>query len=276
LSVPVTVIICALDEERNIGDCLRSVVWADQVFVVDSFSSDRTAEIAKSLGAEVVEHRWEGYSTQKNWAMESLPIKHDWVFFCDADWRIPDALAGEIEAAVMDSTSEIVGYHIPWRFVFIGKLLKHTGGYSARNLALFRRSAGRYDARQVGERPNLSGKTALMRNVFVHDDHHDMFHFLYKHNRYSTWEAMERLRLEGPDARQYHWTGDWGDKRQYIKHKIWYRLPCRPLIRFIMMYVVFGGFLDGFEGLALAVNISKYEFDIDVKLHEMRRSTKKC
>src|SRR6267143_5018628 len=110
MSAPVSVLVPTLDEEDNLAECLRSLAWADEIFVVDSFSHDRTVEIAREHGAQVVQHAFESYSRQKNWALESLPFRNDWVLIVDADERVPSELRDEIESVVSNSAQD--GYYV--------------------------------------------------------------------------------------------------------------------------------------------------------------------
>src|SRR5574341_1352030 len=141
-----------LNEELRIRRCVVSGSWAGEIFVVVSFSSDSTVELAREIGARVFEHKWEGFSAQRNWALDNLPFSNEWVLFCDADWIIPGELAEEIRASIASATDVITGYYLPWGFSFLGDVLKHAGGYEHFVLCLFRRSAGRYEQRGVHER----------------------------------------------------------------------------------------------------------------------------
>ncbi|MCL5026068.1 MAG: glycosyltransferase family 2 protein [Chloroflexi bacterium] len=155
--VPLSVIVCTLNEEANIGNCLRSVGWASQRFVVDADSTDRTAAIGRSLGATVISHPWRGYSDQKNWALDNLPIEHDWILCLDADEVVPPPLAGEIRGIVADSPPRYAGYYVARRLIFMGRWLKHCWWYPDYTLRLFKREAGRFEKRLVHERLVLRG-----------------------------------------------------------------------------------------------------------------------
>src|SRR5947208_10652805 len=115
------------NEEKSIGDCLRSVAWAPEIFVVDSESTDRTTEIATSLGAKVFAHPFEGYAAQRNWALENLPFSNEWVLMLDADERVPLALAAEITEVVRSDREGNAGFYLGRRFLFLGRWLKHGG-----------------------------------------------------------------------------------------------------------------------------------------------------
>src|SRR5207249_789568 len=136
-NVALDVLILTRNEEKNIADCLQSVAWARELFVVDSDSSDRTADIAKSFGASVFVHPFEGYATQRNWALENLPFSNEWVLMLDADERVPPALAAEIAKVIRSNGKGIVGFYLVRRFLFLGRWLRHGGLYPTWLLRLF-------------------------------------------------------------------------------------------------------------------------------------------
>ena len=149
MSAGVSVLVPTLDEELNLTECLRSVEWADEVFVVDSFSRDRTVELARSSGATVVQHAFESYSRQKNWALDTLPFRNDWVLILDADERATSGLRCEIEATLRNT--DYAGFYVNRRFIFLGAWIRHAGWYPSWSLRLFRHRLGRYDDREVHE-----------------------------------------------------------------------------------------------------------------------------
>src|SRR5947208_15176837 len=136
---PVSVLVLSRDEAANIGECLESLRWADEVFVVDSLSTDRTAEIARALQAKVHLHPFVGYADQRNWALQNLPFAHDWVLMIDADERIPGALADEIREVLSRSSDAYSGFYISRRLFFMGRWLRHGGLYPTWLLRLFKR-----------------------------------------------------------------------------------------------------------------------------------------
>src|SRR5215813_7353760 len=155
MNARLAVLIPTLDEELNLPECLDSVSWADQVFVVDSLSRDRTVEIARARGAQVAQHAFENYSRQKNWALDTLPFAHEWVLIVDADERVTTELRAEIEALLARPVH--AGYYVNRRFIFLGTWVRHAGWYPSWNLRLFRHRLGRYDNRAVHEHVVLDG-----------------------------------------------------------------------------------------------------------------------
>jgi glycosyltransferase involved in cell wall biosynthesis len=271
-SAPLTVIVCTLNEVLNLPDCLSSVGWAEQVIVVDGGSADSTAAVAETLGAEVVRHDWAGYSLQKNWALDTLPIRHEWVLFLDADERVSVELAREISAIVRGDVRSPAGYYVARRLIFMGRWLKRCFWYPDYNLRLFRRTAGRFESRLVHETVVVEGEVGYLANDLIHDDQRDLAAYISRLNRYSSLEAREIHHLRS-GCRQSEfvpaWRGTWGQRRRALKERVWYRVPLRPLVRFVWKMVVRRGFLDGREGLIFTVLACINDWQADAKVHEL-------
>jgi glycosyltransferase involved in cell wall biosynthesis len=273
VSAPVSVLVPTLDEELNLSECLASLKWADEVFVVDSFSADRTLEIARDHGAHVVQHGFESYSRQKNWALDSLPFRNDWVLIVDADERVPSELQAEIESVVSNSAQD--GYYVNRRFIFLGRWIRHAGWYPSWNLRLFRHRLGRYDDREVHEHVVLDGSVGYLRHDLLHLDRRGLDAFIARHNRYSTLEAAARLKAlrDDPDRARLpvSFLASPVHRKRFLRERVWPRVPAKPLALFVYMYVVRAGFLDGGAGLALCVFHAFQEFMVGLKLAELRR-----
>jgi glycosyltransferase involved in cell wall biosynthesis len=276
VSAPVSVLIPTLNEELNLPDCLAGVAWADEVFVVDSFSHDRTVEIARARGAEVVQHAFEGYSRQKNWALDTLPFRNEWVLIVDADERVTPELRCEIERVVGpggDANSD--GYYLNRRFIFLGTWVRHAGWYPSWNLRLFRHRLGRYDNREVHEHLVLNGRAGYLKADLLHADQRGLEAFVARHNRYSTLEATARWKAESnaPDRARLPVSllASPVQRKRFLRERVWPSLPAKPVVLFIYMYLLRRGFLDGRAGLALCVFHAFQEFMVGLKLAELRR-----
>lgn len=270
--VTVSVVIPTLNEEIHIRRCIESVQWADEIFVVDAFSTDSTVEIAETCGAQVFRHKWEGYSEQKNWALEHLPFTNEWVLFLDADEYPTPELVEEIWRKVTEVDNDIAGYYVNRRMIFLGRWLKHCWWYPDRTLRLFKHRLGRFDSRSVHERVVLQGKAGYLKHDLIHENLKSLHEYIDRHNRYSTLEALEMYRIKVQKQRgdfNAAFFGDWGQRRRAIKEKIWYNLPLRPLVRFLWMYFFRLGFLDGREGLIFTLLASIQEFHINAKYYEL-------
>jgi len=282
VTVPLTVVIPALNEEQNLPDALRSVARADEVIVVDSHSRDRTAEIARQAGAEVVEFEFRpGGPKKKSWALSNLSFRNPWVLLLDADERVPPALWQEIEAAVAGGDSAD-GYYVDRELVFMGRRMR-----SFRpnwNLRLFRRGTARIENleltdvpgtgdNEIHEHVTVEGRVGYLRTPLVHDDYRGLTAWLDRHNKYATWEAhlYDRFRREPLGARPLDLLRLDPFSRKRLLRRVWVRLPFRPGLRFTVWYFARRGFLDGRAGFVFCVLMSYYEFIIGAKLAELRR-----
>jgi glycosyltransferase involved in cell wall biosynthesis len=267
------------NEAANLLRCLSSVDWADEIFVVDSQSTDGSIEIAQKNGAQVVQFQFDGaWPKKKNWALENLPFRNDWVFILDADEVLPPEAAEEFARAIAN-TGGIAGYWINRRFMFMGRWLRHAY-YPNWNLRLFRHSLGRYE--KLTDAGTQSGDNEVHEHVIVQGptgrlccemDHYafpSVEVFVEKHNRYSNWEARvsadRRLRGSASAIR----SGPVGRRRKL--KLLSQRLPCRPLLRFLYIYVWQKGFLDGREGYYFARLHAMYEFLSVAKTYELTRT----
>ncbi len=282
--LPVSVLIPARNEEANLPACLESVARAGEVFVVDSQSSDRSIEIAERHGAKVVQFQFDGrWPKKKNWSLENLPFRHEWVLIVDCDERIPPELWDEIETAIQQLDCD--GYYLNRKVFFLGQWIRHGGKYPDWNLRLFRHAKGRYENlkteeicntgdNEVHEHVILSGKVGYLKQDMLHVDFKDLYHWLERHNRYSNWEAQVYLnRLNGKDEQGTigaNLLGTAVQRKRFLKN-IWVRLPFRPLLRFILFYIIHLGFLDGKAGYIYGRLLSQYEYQIGVKLYELRQ-----
>jgi glycosyltransferase involved in cell wall biosynthesis len=280
--IPVSVLIPAKNEEANLPACLESVARADEIFVVDSQSDDRTSEISESYGAKVVQFHFEGgWPKKKNWSLENLPFKNEWVLIVDCDERITPELWDEIATVIQNS--ECDGYYINRRVFFLGTWIRHGGKYPDWNLRLFKHASGRYENLGTEDVPNtgdnevhehvvLPTQAGYLKNDMLHEDFRDIYHWLARHNRYSNWEARVYFNLltgkEDGGTIGSNLFGDSVQRKRFLK-RIWVRLPFKPLLRFVLFYVIQLGFLDGKAGYLYARLLSQYEFQIGAKLFEL-------
>ncbi len=284
--IPVSVLIPAKNEEQNLPACLASVARADEVFVVDSQSSDRSIEIAESLGATVVQFDFNGtWPKKKNWSLENLPFRNEWVLIVDCDERITPELWDEIAIAIQNP--DYSGYYLNRRVFFLGVWIRHGGKYPDWNLRLFKHQLGRYEnlktegVRNTGDNEvhehvvmSNPGTVGYLKEDMLHEDFRDMFHWIARHNRYSNWEARVYYNiLTGQDDSETIGANLFGDavqRKRFLK-KVWVRLPFKPFLRFVLFYFLRLGFLDGRAGYIYGRLLSQYEYQIGVKLYELRQ-----
>lgn len=274
MNVNVAVIILTFNEELNLPYALASVRgWAREVFVLDSFSSDRTVELAVADGCTVVQHRFVDYGSQRNFALSELPITAEWVFFLDADERLSDGLKREITAKIAEVPREN-GFFVRFRLLWMGKWIRH-GYYGAWLLRLFRHGHARCEARAANEHVIVDGELGHLHHDILHEDHNGLTRWIEKHNAYATKEA-EALLLEPPEGElDARLLGTQTQRKRWIKLRLWNRLPpiARPLVYFGYRYVLRGGFLDGPEGLSYHMLQGLWLWLlVDLKYLEMQRA----
>ena len=277
--IPVSVLIPIRNEAANLPRCLASVAWADQVFVVDSQSSDGSGAVATAAGAEVVQFQFNGvWPKKKNWALEHLPFRHEWVLILDADEVMPPESGAEIGARIAEAGP---GFWINRRFMFMGGWLRHAY-YPNWNLRLLRHRLGRYERlvqgatqsgdNEVHEHIVVQGTTARLRCEMDHYAFPSIDVFVEKHNRYSNWEA--RLEVEDGLAAGGHGLQSSAPALRRRLKRWSRRLPFRPTLRFLYVYLIQRGFLDGKRGYYFARLHAFYEFMSVAKAAELRRAAR--
>jgi glycosyltransferase involved in cell wall biosynthesis len=245
----IAVVILTLNEEANLPQALGSVFgWADEIFVLDSFSTDRTIEIAKSYGCRVFQNPFENYAKQRNHAITDLPIQAEWIFFLDADEWITDELKQEITERLAKNPVEN-GFLIKRRLIWMGKWVRR-GYYPTWILRLFRRTRGRCEERAVNEHLIVDGKVGYLKNDFIHEDRKGIDHWIAKHNRYAVREALELINREKATHQeeiQARLFSSQAQRKRWLRNRVWNRLPplIRPFFYFFYRYLLRGGFLDG-------------------------------
>jgi len=262
----IDVLIPTLNEAGHIVEAVNNAKILGNVFVLDSISTDGTQELARQAGALVVENKFKNYSQQKNWALDNLPFTGEWIFILDADERITGDLRDKIFARLAkDKVTE--GYFINRLLLFMGKAVRNGGLYPAWNLRLFRRGRARYEDRSVHEHMICQGPTDYMPGEMLHIRRETMDAYLAKHIRYADMESDEWVAWRLGKSRnapveqlfRHHLR-----LRQWMRRQLWPRMPLRPVWRFLYMYVVRIGFIDGAAGWHLARLMGSYEYMISL------------
>jgi glycosyltransferase involved in cell wall biosynthesis len=271
----ISVVILTKNEEQDLPGCLQSVVWSDDVHVFDSYSNDRTLEIAREYGVKVTQRKFDGYATQRNASLKEVTFANPWVLILDADERIPEACAIEMKDAVSNA-GEVVAFRIQRRDFLWSTWLKHAQ-ISPYYLRLVRPDRVHYE-REINEVLVPEGPVADLKEPFDHYPFSKgMTHWLDKHNVYSTMEA-ERCMEERGGNLKFSWkkalfSRDFSEKRFHQKG-LFYRFPGRPLLKWLYMIVGRRAFLDGSAGITYATLQSIYEYFIVLKQKEMERDDK--
>jgi glycosyltransferase involved in cell wall biosynthesis len=267
----VSILILTLNEEANLAECIASCGWSDDIVVFDSMSEDRTLDVAKSNGARVAQRRFDNYAAQRNAALTTVEYKHPWVLMVDADERVPPELAAEIEMTTAGAGADIAMFRMRRKDFFFGKWLRRSSGYPSWFGRLVRLGHIRVE-REVNEEYIAEGRVLHLREHLHHYPFNKGIGYWFeRHNRYSTLEAIAKLRMNDDRiALRAVFSRDPIDRRRSLKQLL-YRVPLRPLIVFFYLYIVRLGILDGRPGFYFSRMRAAYEMMIDLKVVEARR-----
>jgi glycosyltransferase involved in cell wall biosynthesis len=267
----VSIFIQTLNEEKNLPACLDSVAWADDIHVLDSFSTDGTERICRQRGVHFYQRKYEGRGPHQNWAMQNIPWKYPWVFYLDADEHMTPPLRDEIRAIAADPAERRVAFWCGRKNFFRGKWLRFSmpPGHIMR---FFKPPHIRFE-RLANPVPVVDGPVGYLRNHFLHYNFSKgLAEWIERHNRYSTYEAIETLKaLRNRPLRPANLLSPDPMTRRLELKNLSFRLPARPLLKFLYMYLLRGGFLDGGPGLTYCTLQAFYEYLIVQKVTELRR-----
>jgi glycosyltransferase involved in cell wall biosynthesis len=270
-----SIYILTYNEELDIAACIESAQLSDDVIVVDSISSDRTVEIAARYPVQIVQHAFESHGRQRTWMLKEVPTKYEWVYILEADERMTPELFAECLEAIQ--TSEYVGYYVAERVMFMNRWIRYCTQYPRYQLRLFHKDKVWFSDYGHTEREVCDGLTSFLKETYPHYTcSKGLTRWIEKHNRYSTDEAVETLhQLEAGTVnwRKLLWGRSEVERRRALKD-LSLRLPGRPIVRFIYMYVLLGGFLDGKAGFTWCTLQAFYEYLILLKVWELKQATK--
>ena len=265
----ISVLILTKNEQQDLPECLESVAWSDDIHVLDSESTDATVGIAEDFGATVTVRPFDGYASQRNFGLQ-LPFKHPWVLILDADERIPIALASEMRKFVGTAPSNVAAARMRRRDIWWGRWLKHAQ-ISPYFVRLVRAGRAHYE-REINEVLVVDGDITDLAQPFDHYPFSKgLDHWISKHNTYSQMEAevIAKGAALKPTWKNALFGKDFNERRMHQK-AIFYRLPARPLIKFVYMLLVRRAFLDGWPGIRYAILQAIYEYFIVLKTKEIQ------
>ena len=254
----ITAIILTYNEEKHIARVLENLrPVCDEIYVIDSFSSDQTVEIARRSGAKVLQNKFLNYARQFEWAMRNAPISTDWVLRFDADELLTDELAEELTRTLSTLPPDVTGLNMNRRHVFLGKWIRHGGRYPLTLLRAWRKDCAKIEQRWMDEHMHLlRGRAVNLKHDFIDHNLNDLTFFTAKHNQYATREAIDVIgrrhglfQVSGSlDATE---TSRQAAVKRWVKLQIYNRLSIGigPLAYFLYRYFLQLGFLDGREGL---------------------------
>lgn len=280
---PISVIILTYNEKKNIEDCLKSIYsWVDEIFVVDSYSTDRTLEITRSYTDKIFQHSFETQAKQFNWALDNLPLKNEWIMRLDADERVTTKLKEELIKKLVEISESVTGLYVKRRVYFMGRWIKHGGYYPTWLLRIWRKEKGYCEVRWMDEHIKITeGKVVFLDNDIVDDNKKDLHWWIGKHNSYATREAIDILNLKFNflkyDNIKPAFFGTQEQRKRWLKEKLYARMPLfiRPFLYFVYRYFIKFGFLDGKEGLIWHfLQGFWYRFLVDAKIYEIEKRAK--
>ncbi len=267
----ISIFILTHNEERDIAACIESALVSDDVIVVDSFSSDRTVEIAERYPVRTIQHAFESHGKQRTWMLQNVPTQHEWVYILEADERMTPELFSECIAAAR--SGEHVGYYAAERVMFMNQWIRRSTQYPRYQLRLLDKQRVWFDDYGHTEREVCNGSTGFLQATYPHYTCGKGFErWIEKHNRYSSDEAAETIRQlsdHGVDWRALFWGRTEVERRRALKD-LSLRMPLRPLVRFIYMYFFLGGILDGRAGFTWCMLQAFYEYLITLKVWELQ------
>jgi glycosyltransferase involved in cell wall biosynthesis len=270
----ISIYILTYNEEIDIAPCIESALLSDDIIVVDSFSTDRTVEIASRYPVRVVQHKFESHGKQRTWMLENIPTKHEWVYILEADERMTPELFQECLKA--SQSQETIGYYVAERVMFMEKWIRYSTQYPRYQMRLFKKEKVWFTDYGHTEREVCQGKTGFLQETYPHYTcGKGLSRWIDKHNRYSTDEAKETLRqLQSGNVnwRDLFFGKSEVERRRALKD-LSLRLPFRPLLRWIYMYFFLGGILDGRAGFAWCTLQAFYEYLILLKVEELQQES---
>lgn len=267
-----SIYILTYNEERDIAACIESALLSDDIIVVDSCSGDRTVEIAAQYPVRIIEHPFESHGKQRTWMLENVSAKYEWAYILEADERMTPALFQECLETIQGA--EHVGYYVAEQVIFMDRWIKHSTQYPRYQLRLLKMGQVWFTDYGHTEREVCNGSTGFLTETYPHYTcGKGLSRWIEKHNRYSTDEAKETLRqLSGG---QVEWRelffGETEVERRRALKNFSLRLPLRPIVRWVYMYFVLGGWRDGEAGFAWCTLQAFYEYLIVLKVKELQR-----
>jgi glycosyltransferase involved in cell wall biosynthesis len=271
---PVSVVILTLDEEINLAAALDSCAWSDDVHVVDSGSRDRTADIARARAVPVHVHPFESFGAQRNWAIDHVPLRHDWVFHLDADERFTPELVREIDAVLARNPQE-AGFFVANQMILDGTWIRHASGYPTYQVRLFHKARLRFTDHGHGQRERTLAPGATigtLRSPYLHlNFSKGLDDWQRRHERYALLEARQIAAARGTPFRAADLLARDPVVRRRALKRLASGLPGRPALRLLHSLVIQRAFLDGRAGLKYARLLARYERMIAANLRALRR-----
>ncbi len=269
----ISVIILTKNEEVDLPNCLNSLKWADDIHILDSGSTDNTIEIARQGGAKISTNAFHDFGQQRNFALDQLTIKNEWILFLDADEVVTEKFRASVFAAIKQTNSEVAGFYCCWKMILEGRWLRYSDNFPKWQFRIMRKGRARFTNFGHGQKEDcVQGKIDYIKEPYLHYGFSKGWsHWIDRHNRYSNYEAAARLCNQQPVKNIFSTHGSFRNSAL----KPWLsKLPGWPFIRFFYSYFINLGFLEGMPGFIYCINMAYYEFLIQIKMREIKKKKK--
>lgn len=269
----ISVIILTKNEELDLPACLEAIQWVDDIHILDSGSTDKTVTIAEEYGAAIYTNPFKSFGQQRNFALDTIPVQHDWILFLDADEIVTEPLKNSIIKAINQADQEVAGFYLCWKMMLEGKWLKRCDNFPKWQFRLMRKGRARFTDFGHGQKETqVIGRIEYINEPYIHHGFSKGWHhWIDRHNRYSSQEAVSRLTncppLKNVMARH-------ASVRNPALKSWLSRVPGWPFLRFVQAYILKLGFLEGTPGFIYCINMAYYEFLIQIKMREISTSQK--
>ena len=269
----ISALILTYNEEKILDECLKALDFADEIIVYDSYSTDKTLEIAGKYSAIIHQRKFDNYASQRNEALKTVSNNCTWVLMVDADEIVPEVLKSEILNVTNRSANPITMYRVRRQDMFLDKWIKQSSGYPTWFPRLFKKGEVTVE-REINEEYITSGEEGKLQGHLIHYPFNKGISWWFdKHNRYSQMEAFKLLEELKEKIVFKNLFSDDPVLRRKTQKKLIYKLPFRPWIVFIGLYVLRGGFLNGAAGYNFCKLRKTYEWMIELKVNELKKSS---
>lgn len=266
----ISVVILTKNEEQDLPACLDALIsWCDDIIILDSGSTDQTLAIAAQYHTSVHFRPFDSFGAQRNYALNNLPIRHEWVLFLDADEVVTPQFLQAMQNATEQSSQDIVGFYCCWKMILEGRWLKRCDNFPKWQFRLLRKGRASFIDFGHGQKEGeFDGKIRYIKEPYLHYGFSKGWsHWIERHNKYSTLEAQSRL--QNTDSFTKIWKVGSSSKRNIILRSKLSKLPGWPFLRFFQAYILNLGFMEGKQGFIYCVNMAYYEFLIKIKMREL-------
>ena len=263
--------IFTLNEEIHLPSCLDSLSWCDDVIVVDSFSTDKSEDVCRQRGITFVQHAFENLASQRNWALDTLPIRHEWVLILDADERVPMELVAEMHGAIGRAPAKVAAFRLCRRLHLWGRWLKYSSLYPTWIVRLIRKDRVRYFVSGHGESQDVDGEIRGLKTALIDENLKGIDEWFARQNRYSHKEAEYEYEQSGKGDIFSNLLSNNPLRRRVGLKRLASSMPARGLLFFLYSYIWKRGFLDGRDGFVFCVMRSIYQTMIAIKKYDLKR-----